>query len=106
MKQMTNVERQLTLDTKMYRKKSFGSEDYCAYCFAKDCIKGGCIAVSKHRSKSCLCVKAECRMLGSPFRTNLQELVKYSGKRKAHRLCGLTKKELDYDKRQNSKNPL
>lgn len=91
---MTNVDRQLTLDTQMYRKKSFGSEDYCSYCWAKDCIKGGCIAPSKYRSKSFLCVKAECRMRGMPFRTNLQELVKYAGKKKSYRLCGLTKKEV------------
>jgi hypothetical protein len=91
---MTNTERQLTLDTKMYRKKSYGKEDYCAYCFAKDCIKGGCIVKSKHRSKSMLCVKAECRMNGTPFRTTFQETIQYAGKRKVHRLCGLKKQEV------------
>ena len=92
---MTNKERQLTLDTKMYRKKSYGFEDYCSHCWAKDCIKGGCIAVPKNRSKSCLCVKAECRMIRTPYRTNLQELIKYAGKKRTHRLCVLTKKELE-----------
>jgi hypothetical protein len=92
---MRNADRQLTLDTNMYRKKSFGKEDYCAYCFAKDCIKGGCIAESRHRSKSCLCVKAECRMNGMPFKTALQELLQDAGKKKSYRLCGLTKEEME-----------
>ena len=74
---MNNKDRQLTLDTKMYRNKSYGKEPYCGHCWAK-CK--GCIAGSAYRSTQLQCVKAECRMKGIPF--NLREIIypiSYSG---------------------------
>ena len=58
---MTDVQRQLALDTKMYSKgKTFGQEYFCKFCFA--CYHSlKCIADPKCRSEGMLCVKAECR---------------------------------------------
>lgn len=60
---MTIEERQLTLETRLYRKKSFGKENFCDYCFARS---NTCIASSKERSCQYLCAKAETRMNSKP----------------------------------------
>lgn len=58
---MTREERQLQLDTKMYKKKSFGTENFCNYCWA--CYQHvKCIADSRKRSNGNHCAKAEERM--------------------------------------------
>lgn len=76
---MTKEERQIKLETKMYRKKSFGQEDICAKCWACFHYKS-CIALPKIRSKQCLCVKAEIRLTNkkkfddsSPFENTFQD---------------------------------
>jgi DNA invertase Pin-like site-specific DNA recombinase len=58
---MTREERQLQLDTKMYKKKSFGTESFCNYCWA--CYQHvKCIADPRERSTGLHCAKAEERI--------------------------------------------
>lgn len=61
---VTNAQRQLSLDVKMYSKgKTFGREVFCKFCFA--CYhRMKCIAHPKARSEGMLCVKAKNRMKG------------------------------------------
>lgn len=61
---MTITERQLTLETRMYRNKSFGCNKICKACFASTHVS--CIATTT-RSKQCLCAKAEARIYGPRF---------------------------------------
>lgn len=62
---MTNAERQLTLETMMYKNgKTFGREKFCKQCWA--CYHGReCIAASGMRSTQILCVKAKDRAEGN-----------------------------------------
>lgn len=78
---MTNRDRQITLETRMYRKKSFGKEKYCNHCWACE-YHENCIAQSVQRSAQRLCVKAENRMKGKPTDTKLSETLQGAGKRK------------------------
>ena len=68
---MNNKDRQLVLDTKMYKYQTFGKEPYCKFCWANS--HTACIMESDYRSSGLNCVKAECRMLKLPFR--LREIV-------------------------------
>lgn len=88
---MKNTDRQLVLNTRMHRNRSFGKEPYCSHCWAK-C--NGCLATGKARSKQILCVKAYDRMKGQPTPTPLEELIRYAGERERHYLMrGLRKEE-------------
>lgn len=90
-KHMTNFDRQLTLDTRMYRNKTFGKEAYCNYCWAK--TYSGCFAGGLQRSKQFMCVKAECRANKDLFKSPLYEMMAEPN-RKRHYKCGLTKEDL------------
>jgi hypothetical protein len=65
---MTNFDRQISLETKMYKHKTFGKEEMCNYCWAK--CKG---CIHQYRTQQLACVKAECRMTKIPFR--LREMI-------------------------------
>lgn len=60
---MNIQQRQITLETKMYRDNSFGKADICNKCWASTHIS--CIA--DNRSIQCLCAKAEARLHGPKF---------------------------------------
>ena len=77
---MTKAERQLTLETRMYRNKTFGKMPICKHCFA--CAFTHCISSSKSRMIGGLCAEAEARMIGRP-RCKNQPNKKYKPK------CGL-----------------
>ena len=83
---MNNKDRQVTLETRMYRNKTFGKENFCNKCWAKS---KGCIATSPMRSKQLLCVKAECRVLNIQF--NLREVI--CAPSRSWKTYGLTKLE-------------
>lgn len=68
---MNNKDRQLYLDTKMYRSKTFGKQPFCAKCWAK--LHNGCLVNGQMRSINLLCCKAECRLNGVSFQ--LREVV-------------------------------
>lgn len=88
---MKNADRQLVLNTRMYRNNTYGKEAYCEFCWAK-C--NGCIATGKARSKQMLCVKAYDRMKGQHTPTRLEEAIRYAGERQRHYLMyGLKKEE-------------
>jgi hypothetical protein len=94
---VTKEERQITLQTRMYRKKSFGKENYCTRCWA--CYHyESCIADAKIRSVQCLCVKAEERLTGQKKyddSTEFQKIIRDKRVR-SYRfpLLGLKKEEL------------
>ena len=93
---MTNRDRQITLETRMYRKKSFGKEKYCNHCWVCE-YHENCIAQSVHRSAQRLCVKAENRMKGKPTDTKLSETLQGAEKRKRKYLflqLGLKQEEI------------
>jgi hypothetical protein len=83
---MNNKDRQIVLETRMYRHKTYGKEDFCSKCWAK-C--NGCIASTKYRAHNLLCVKAECRLKQIPF--NLRECV--YARSKSNYIYGLKKGE-------------
>lgn len=93
---MTVQDRQITLETRMYRKKSFGREKFCGHCWACEYHKN-CIAYPPQRSVRQFCAKAENRMKGKPTDTELAEVLKNSDKRKRYYLfqnLGLRQSEL------------
>ena len=67
---MNNKDRQIYLETKMYKRNSFGKEPYCRKCWAKTYT--GCMGAI-YRSSQLSCVKAECRLNGCPF--ELREII-------------------------------
>lgn len=83
---MNNKDRQLILETRMYRRKTYGKEAFCSKCWAK---YNGCIATGKQRYAQLLCCKAECRMNKIPF--SLRECLCAPSKQSY--IYGLKKKE-------------
>ena len=81
---MTNAQRQLALDTRMYiNGKSYGKEKYCKHCFA--CYHGvKCIADGAVRSTQVLCVKAKDRMNGVHTPTEYEEFLMQRKRRKEY----------------------
>lgn len=90
---MTNIDRQLILDTRMYRRgKNYGQEKYCKYCWA--CYYGNnCIAKPVVRSTQLLCVKAESRAGLRHFKSSFEELLQQDI-RKRNYVYGLKKSDL------------
>lgn len=86
---MNNNDRQLKLETQMYRRKTFGKETYCSHCWAK-C--NGCIMNAKQRSIQQACVRAECRETNIPFK--IREFINPPSNK--YRMYGLKKGE-QYD---------
>lgn len=94
---MTERERQITLETRMYRKKSFGQEKYCRHCWACEYHRN-CIALPTQRGRKQLCVKAENRMKGKPTDDPLLETLKNCEKRERPYFVlklGLSRKEIN-----------
>lgn len=87
---MNNKDRQLVLETKMYRTKTFGKQKYCTKCFAK--LYDGCLVTGLQRSKQLLCCKAECRVTKTPF--ELREMIERPSSARRRNTYGLTKFEI------------
>lgn len=93
---MTIKERQIKLETRMYRHKSFGREDFCILCFACK-YHIDCIANGKTRSTQNLCAKAESRLKNREYETSFMNVFKCDKRIRKYRfpLLGLKKEELD-----------